>query len=274
MLVNVLIVEDEPEIAESIRVGLEQKDLYAIIAGTLEAAREIIATILPDLILLKWILKGESSAAFARQLRAGVRTGAIPLILLGPTYDEKRRIDEMIRGADGCVEHSAPREEIIGCVGAALRASAASRAGQSPLLAGDPVTTGGLSVDPARRRVFLRRDDTQIELRVGRTERRLLYLLISNPERVFSRTQLLEQLWGDRDVQSVRIVDSYVKRLRASLRSVGCDRMIESVRGFGYRFTLEGTPRTVAGEHARSREKIKKGSEVDCGDRLLCNSPD
>jgi two-component system, OmpR family, phosphate regulon response regulator PhoB len=237
-VINVLIVEDEPAIAESIRARLKQADSHAIIAGTLGTARQLIATMLPDLILLRWILQGESAAAFARQLRVDVRTRAIPIILLGPSEDEKRQIDEMISSADGCVAQSAHHEEIIACMGAVLRTR------QIPRFTGDPVTRGNLDVDPVREKVFLQRDGKKIELRVGRTERRLLYLLIANPDRVFSRTRLLQQLWGDRGGQNERIVDSYVKRLRASLRLVECDHMIESVRGFGYKFALDSVSRT------------------------------
>jgi two-component system phosphate regulon response regulator PhoB len=206
-----------------------------------EAAQQLIATVLPDLILLKWILRGQSATAFSRELREGVRTREIPLVLLGPSEDEMRLIDEMIRRADGCVPKSAQGEEITGRIEAMLRTR------QIPRPASNPATGGNLVVDPAKERVFLRRGDTLIELRIGLAERRLLYLLISNPDRVFSRTRLLQELWGDREVKNERIVDSYVKRLRVSLRAVECGHMIESVRGFGYKFTTEGVPEPARG---------------------------
>jgi two-component system, OmpR family, phosphate regulon response regulator PhoB len=238
MLTNVLVVEDEPIVAESIRARLEEAAMHAVIAGTIDEARQFMSTIQPDLILVKWILHGQSASIFVRQLRLDVRTRTIPLVLLGPSEDEKRRIDEMISVADGCVERSAQREEIVDRIGTVLRAR------RVPCLAGGEVTKGNLCVDLANEKVYLRRYDKLIELRVGRAERCLLYLLISSPGRVFSRARLLQQLWGDREIRNERLVDSYVKRLRSSLRLVGCTHMIESVRGFGYKFVLESSTRT------------------------------
>jgi two-component system phosphate regulon response regulator PhoB len=235
MLTNVLIVEDEPAIAESIRADLELAGIYAIIASTADTARRLISTMLPDLILLKWILRGESATTFAKDLQVDMQTRRIPLILLGPSPDERLRIDEMIRSADGCVEQPFQQDEIVARIRAVLRTR------RFPRLADKTVTVGSLSVDPVKKKVFLHRDGRQIELRVGRTERRLLYLFISNPDRLYSRAQLVQQLWGDREAFNERLVDSYVKRLRASLRSAQCDHIVESIRGMGYKFARDGT---------------------------------
>ena len=230
---NVLIVENAELIAESISAYLTRAGLSVAVADCAESARKMISVVLPDLILLNWMLPGQTGGSFATHLRANVHTQHVPLIMIGDPKEKRRTVVNSRVTADGHIARPWQREELIARVMAVLRRR------QIPRLTDEAVTGGGLYVDPATRKVLFERDGTQLLLRVGPTELRLLYFLMTNPGRVFSRAQLMEHVWGDQDLLDERSVDGYVKRLRNALKPGACDKMIEAVRGFGYRLALD-----------------------------------
>jgi two-component system phosphate regulon response regulator PhoB len=229
---NVLIVENEPAMAESIRSRLMRAGFDTAIAHNAENAWQSVSVVLPDLILLNWRLTAQSGMSLADQLRADARTKYVPLILLGPSKPKGRVLYGSNGSMDGHVARPERDDKLIASISAVLRGQ------QIPRLTDDAVSIGGLSIDPATRRVFADREGNRTELHVGPTELRLLYFFMTHPGPIYSRTELLYQVWGDCEFLSERSVDSYVKRLRDSLRPGACDTMVEVVRGFGYRFEV------------------------------------
>ena len=225
MPVNVLVVEDEPAIQELIAVNLEHAGHHVIRARDAEAALRIVREALPDLLLIDWMLPGMSGVALARQLRADERTRGIPMILLTARSEEQDKIAGLEAGADDYVTKPFSPRELMARIKAVMRRRA-------PQMTDDPVEIGGLRLDPSTRRVF--GDQTALDL--GPTEFRLLHFLMTHAERVHSRTQLLDQVWGDHVFVEERTVDVHIRRLRQSLEPSGHDRLIETVRGSGYRF--------------------------------------
>jgi two-component system, OmpR family, phosphate regulon response regulator PhoB len=193
------------------------------------------SVVLPDLILLNRMLPGTEGGSFARQLRENMHTRNVPFIMLGACKNERRDLHERYSDLDDCVARPSQQEELISRVAAVLRQR------RIPRLSDEAVSINGLSLEPSSRRVLMSVRGAKLVLHVGPTELRLLYFFMTHPDRVYSRTDLLEHVWGGRDFLNERSVDSYVKRLRASLRPGACDHMIESVRGFGYRFALENS---------------------------------
>ena len=228
---NVLIIENAALVAESIRANLTRAGLSAAVADSAERARDMMSVVLPDLILLNWSLPGQPDGRFATQLRANVHTQNVPLIIMGDYEDWRRTADRFRITVDGYVARPWQREELIARVGAVLRLR------QIPRLTDEAVSLGGLTIDPATRKVLVDRDGIEVLLPVGPTELRLLYFFMTNPDRLFSRAQLMEQVWGGYDLRDERSVDGYVRRLREALKPGACNRMIEAVRGFGYRFS-------------------------------------
>jgi two-component system phosphate regulon response regulator PhoB len=230
---NVLIVENAAPVAESIRANLTQAGLSAAVADSAEGAREMISVVLPDLILLNWVLPGEPDGRFATQLRANVHTQNVPLIIMGDCENWRRTADRFRITVDGYVAKPWQRGELIARVGAVLRLR------QIPRLTDEAVSLGGLTIDPATRRVLVERDGTKLVLPVGPTELRLLYFLMTNPNRIIRRAELMEQVWSGQDLRDERSVDGYVRRLRGALQAGASDKMIKAVRGFGYQFSVD-----------------------------------
>ncbi|KKB64031.1 chemotaxis protein CheY [Robbsia andropogonis] len=240
---SILVVEDEPSISELIAVNLEHAGHYAIRAYNAEQAQHLIGDVLPDLILLDWMLPGKSGIAFARELRMDERTRSIPLIMLTARGEEADKVAALETGADDYVTKPFSPKELMARIKAVLRRRA-------PQLTEDVVAINGLRLDPTTHRVSAKRlaiagevaadgvelnEDIRLEL--GPTEFRLLHFLMTHPERVHSRTQLLDRVWGDHVFVEERTVDVHIKRLRAALKPAGCDLMIETVRGSGYRLS-------------------------------------
>lgn len=227
---SILVVEDEPSISELIAVNLEHAGHYAIRAYNAEQAQNLIGDVLPDLILLDWMLPGKSGITFARELRADERTRGIPLIMLTARGEEADKVAALETGADDYVTKPFSPKELMARIKAVLRRRA-------PQLTEDIVTINGLRLDPATHRVGAQsdQDGDEIRLDLGPTEFRLLHFFMTHPERVHSRTQLLDRVWGDHVFVEERTVDVHIKRLRAALKPAGCDLMIETVRGSGYR---------------------------------------
>ena len=225
MAVNILVVEDEPAIQELIAVNLEHAGHHVIRARDAEEALRVVRHALPDLLLIDWMLPGMSGVSLARQLRQSERTRQVPVIMLTARAAELDKIMGLEAGADDYVTKPFSPKELVARIKAVLRRRA-------PQMTDEPVEVGGLRLEPATRRVF--GDRRPLEL--GPTEFRLLHFLMTHPERVHSRAQLLDQVWGDHVFIEERTVDVHIRRLRKTLEPSGHDRLIQTVRGSGYRF--------------------------------------
>ena len=221
---RVLIVEDEPAIAELIAVNLRHNGFKPVWAEDGIAAQRELDAVLPDVILLDWMLPGQSGLALARKWRADGRAKTVPILMLTARGDEPDKIAGLDAGADDYITKPFSTQELLARIRAVLRRRA-------PEQVGDTVAIGGLSLDASTHRVTWQ----DKPLKVGPTEFKLLHYLMKHPERVHSRSQLLDKVWGDHVFIEERTVDVHVKRLRESLGAAGA--MIETVRGAGYRLT-------------------------------------
>jgi two-component system, OmpR family, phosphate regulon response regulator PhoB len=222
----VLIVEDEPAIAELIAVNLRHNGFRPTWAMDSESAQREIDAVLPDLILLDWMLPGESGLTLAKRWRSHPRTRAVPIIMLTARGDEVDRVAGLDAGADDYMAKPFSTKEMLARIRAVLRRRAPEQ-GESTL------TIGGLTLDSGTHRVSFQ----DKLLKLGPTEFKLLQYLMSHAERVHSRGQLLDKVWGDHVFIEERTVDVHVKRLREALAEAGV--MVETVRGAGYRFTAQ-----------------------------------
>jgi two-component system phosphate regulon response regulator PhoB len=222
----VLVVEDEPAIAELIAVNLRHNGYRPTWASDSATAQKEIDAVLPDLILLDWMLPGESGLTLARRWRTDERTKAVPIIMLTARGDEVDRVAGLDAGADDYMAKPFSTKEMLARIRAVLRRRA-------PEQNAGPVTVGELTLDASTHRVSHR---GQL-LRLGPTEFKLLHYLMGHAERVHSRGQLLDRVWGDHVFIEERTVDVHVKRLREALGDAAA--MLETVRGAGYRFTVQ-----------------------------------
>ncbi len=223
---RVLIVEDEPAIAELIAVNLRHNGFDPVWAEDGEGAQRELDAVLPDAILLDWMLPGQSGLALARQWRSHPRTKAIPILMLTARGDEPDKVAGLDAGADDYITKPFSTQEMLARIRAVLRRRVPEQAGES-------VTIGALRLDPATHRVVWEGQP----LKLGPTEFKLLNFLMTHPERVHSRGQLLDKVWGDHVFIEERTVDVHVKRLREALGTAGA--MVETVRGAGYRLTAQ-----------------------------------
>jgi two-component system phosphate regulon response regulator PhoB len=223
---RVLIVEDEPAIAELVAVNLRHNGFQPVWAEDGEAAQREVDAVLPDAILLDWMLPGQSGLALARKWRGDPRTKAIPILMLTARGDEPDKIAGLDAGADDYVTKPFSTQELLARIRAVLRRRA-------PENVNDTVSVAALTLDAAAHRVTWK----DKPLKVGPTEFKLLQFLMKHPERVHSRSQLLDKVWGDHVFIEERTVDVHVKRLRESLGSAGA--LIETVRGAGYRISAQ-----------------------------------
>ena len=223
---RILVVEDEPAIAELISINLRHAGFEVTIAGDAEQAQVAVDGILPSLVVLDWMLPGQSGLALARAWRAQPRTRELPIIMLTARADEGDKVAGLDAGADDYLAKPFSANELLARIRAVLRR-------RSPEALDTAVTVGALTIDPATRRVT----SQGREVKIGATEFRLLHFLMTHTERVHSRAQLLDRVWGDHVFIEERTVDVHVKRLRESLSGVSCQQMIETVRGAGYRMT-------------------------------------
>lgn len=230
MACSVLIVEDEPAIAELIAVNLSHAGFLPVRAYQTEQAAQLMKEVLPDLVILDWMLPGKSGVQFARELRANERTQNIPIILLTAKSEEADKILGLEAGADDYITKPFSTKELVARINAILRRRA-------PQLTDELVQIGPLQLDPVAHRVVASLEGGELELNLGPTEFRLLHFLMTHPERVHSRGQLLDKVWGDHVFVEERTVDVHIKRLRAALAPAECQNLIETVRGSGYRMT-------------------------------------
>lgn len=231
-LPRILIVEDEAPIAELISVNLRHNGFQPVWAMDSESAQRELDEILPDVILLDWMLPGESGVSLARSWRQHERTKAIPILMLTARSDESDKVQGLDAGADDYITKPFSTKELLARIRAVLRRRA-------PEAVDDTVVVGDLTLDTATYRVGFRRQ----ELKVGPTEFKLLHHLMKNAERVHSRGTLLDRVWGDHVFIEERTVDVHIKRLREALGEAGS--MIETVRGAGYRLTALGQKQPV-----------------------------
>lgn len=224
MPAKILVVEDEPAIQELVALNLEQAGHQVLQALDVEQARALVREALPDLILLDWMLPGESGIQFARALRRDERTRQVPIIMLTARGAEQDKIGGLDAGADDYVTKPFSPRELLARINAVLRRRA-------PQHTDEAIEIDGLRLDPATHRVSA--NGKSIDL--GPTEFRLLHFFMTHPERVHTRAQLLDQVWGDHVFVEERTVDVHIRRLRMALEPSSHDRLIETVRGAGYR---------------------------------------
>ena len=230
---SVLVVEDESAIAELIAINLRHAGFEVIVAVDAEAAQRQVDRMLPDLVLVDWMLPGQSGLQLARRWRADARTRELPIIMLTARADESDKIAGLDAGADDYLTKPFSTKELLARIRAVLRRKA-------PEALDTAVEVRGLRLDPATRRVSRNVEGEAREIRLGPTEFRLLHFLMTHTERVHSRAQLLDRVWGDHVFIEERTVDVHVKRLREALSPVQCASLIETVRGAGYRLTQHG----------------------------------
>ncbi len=221
---SILVVEDEPAIAELIALNLRHAGFEVTIAGDGESAQAVVDGALPSLVILDWMLPGQSGHSLARAWRAQPRTRGLPIIMLTARAEEADKVSGLEAGADDYLTKPFSANELLARIRAVLRRRA-------PDALDSAVEVGGLLINPATRRVS--RGGREVKL--GATEFKLLHFLMTHPERVHSRAQLLDRVWGDHVFIEERTVDVHIKRLRESLSPVDCQHLIETVRGAGYR---------------------------------------
>ncbi len=229
---TLLVVEDEAAIADLVAINLRHAGFDVIVASDAEAAQAAVDRELPDLVLLDWMLPGQSGVQLAKRWRADARTRDLPLIMLTARAEEADKITGLDAGADDYLTKPFSTKELMARIRAVLRRKA-------PEALDDAVEVLGLRLDPSTRRVTRHMGELLREVKVGPTEFRLLHFFMTHPERVHSRAQLLDRVWGDHVFIEERTVDVHVKRLRETLAPVDCSALIETVRGAGYRLTQQ-----------------------------------
>ncbi len=223
-LPRILIVEDEPAIAELIAVNLRHGGFDPVVAQDSVTAQRELDAVLPDAILLDWMLPGQSGLSLARHWRKQPRTKGIPILMLTARGDEPDKVSGLDAGADDYIVKPFSTQELLARIRAVLRR-------RSPESVNDSVAVGALVLDAATHRISFQNR----ELKLGPTEFKLLHYLMKHAERVHSRSALLDKVWGDHVFIEERTVDVHVKRLREALGDAG--PMVETVRGAGYRLT-------------------------------------
>jgi two-component system, OmpR family, phosphate regulon response regulator PhoB len=228
MAANILLVEDEPGIQELLKLNLGQAGHQVTATSDAEDALQYLRNTLPDVILLDWMLPGMSGIDLCKRLRADSRYQPVPIIMLTARGEEQDRVAGLDTGADDYITKPFSPRELVSRIRAVLRRRA-------PQMTEEPVEMAGLKLDPLSHRITA--DHTLIEL--GPTEFRLLHFFMTHPERVYSRSQLLDQVWGDDVFVEERTVDVHIRRLRLALEVSGYDTLVQTVRGSGYRFSVQ-----------------------------------
>jgi two-component system phosphate regulon response regulator PhoB len=231
---RILIVEDEPAIRDMVAFALKKAEYEPIHAGNALEAQAAIAERIPDLILLDWMLPGTSGLELARRWRKDSLTREIPIIMLTARGEEDDRVGGLEAGVDDYVVKPFSARELLARIRAVLRRSREDDEDGS-------IRLGGLRIDGAAHRVFAEADGDgtgeEQAIPIGPAEYRLLHFFMTHAERVYSRAQLLDHVWGGSVSVEERTVDVHIRRLRKTLEPSGLDRMIQTVRGTGYRFS-------------------------------------
>ena len=228
MPANILVVEDEPAIQELLALNITQAGHNAIRALSAEIAQDLMRETIPDLILLDWMLPGMNGLEFARKIKSDSQTKNIPIIMLTARGEEYDKVRGLEIGADDYVTKPFSPRELNARIKAVLRRRA-------PQMTDDPIELNGLRLDPTTHRVT----GNQKIIDLGPTEFRLLHFFMSNPERVHTRSQLLDKVWGDRVFVEDRTVDVHIRRLRNALSISGHEDLVQTVRGSGYRLSIQ-----------------------------------
>ena len=227
---RILIVDDEPAIRDMVAYALRKGDFDPVLAGDAREAQAQIAERVPDLILLDWMLPGTSGLELARRWRREALTRDIPIIMLTARGEENDRVGGLEAGVDDYVVKPFSARELLARIRAVLRRSRDDDDDGS-------VQVGALRIDGAAHRVFADLDGTSHPIQMGPTEYRLLHFFMTHAERVYSRTQLLDHVWGGSVYVEERTVDVHIRRLRKTLEPHQLDAMVQTVRGAGYRFS-------------------------------------
>jgi two-component system phosphate regulon response regulator PhoB len=228
MTPRILVVEDEPAILELLRVNLVDAGYEVQSAPDGETAQALLKASLPDLVLLDWMLPGVSGLSLAKQIRGDARTRELPVIMVTARSDEADKVAGLEAWVDDYVTKPFSPRELKARIKSVLRRRA-------PEAAQEALEAGPLKLDPVTHRVSV--DGRPVHL--GPTEFRLLRFFLARPERVHSRTQLLDQVWGDHVYIEERTVDVHIRRLRLALEPFGLSGLIETVRGSGYRLSVQ-----------------------------------
>jgi two-component system phosphate regulon response regulator PhoB len=228
MSASILVVEDEPAIQELVAYTCSSNGYAVRRADSVGAAHDAIGQELPDLVLLDWMLPDKPGIELLKNLRTEERTRELPVIMLTARGSEADRVVGLDTGADDYVVKPFSPRELISRIRAVFRRRA-------PQLSGESLAYGPLEIDPARHEVTAGGK----VIKVGLTEFRLLSFLVGHPERVFSRAQLLDNVWGDHVFIEERTVDVHVLRLRKALAPVNAQNLVQTVRGIGYRLSTQ-----------------------------------
>jgi two-component system phosphate regulon response regulator PhoB len=224
---TILIVDDEPDIREVMRFALEEGGFQTLEAGHADEARMLLAdTPDLDLILLDWMLPGRSGFELAAQLKRSANTRHIPIIMVSARVEEEDRVKSLDTGADDYITKPFSPREMVARIKAVLRRSASERDAAMVMI-------GGITIDHLSHRISA--NGTAID--IAPSEYRLLHFFMTHADRAFSRSQLLEHVWGDQVYVEERTVDVHVRRLRKALAKTGHERLLQTVRGVGYRFS-------------------------------------
>ncbi len=224
-MATILIVDDEPDIREVIRFTLEEGGFRVLEAAHADDARRLIAE-QPDLVLLDWMLPGRSGLELAAQLKQNAKTRTIPIIMISARGEEEDRIKGLNTGADDYISKPFSPREMVARIHAVLRRS-------KPDEVTDEIEIAGLRIDNISHRVSAAGNPID----VAPTEYRLLHFFMTHADRAFSRSQLLDQVWGNHVYVEERTVDVHVRRLRKALEQSGHEHLLQTVRGVGYRFS-------------------------------------
>ena len=239
MSATILVVEDDPQVQALIAINLQHAGYQVQRAGSVPHAEAQIKETLPDLAVLDWMLPETLGMTFARRLRADQRTRDIPIIMLSARAQESDKLAVLEAGVDDYVTKPFSTRELLARIKAVIRRC-------SPQLTSDVVEIAGLNIDPGARRVTCCGRDIEI----GAIEFRMLHFFMTHPERVYSRTQLLDEVWGDQVYVEERTVDVHIRRLRLLLKPTAHEDLLETVRGVGYRFRRalpQASPRVGSG---------------------------
>jgi two-component system phosphate regulon response regulator PhoB len=225
---QILIVDDEPAIRDMVAFALRKAEYEPVHAGDTREAQAAIINRVPDLILLDWMLPGMSGVEFARRLRKEGLTREVPIIMLTARGEENDRVSGLEAGVDDYVVKPFSARELLARIKAVMRRSRGDGEDGS-------VALGGLRIDGAAHRVYA----GETPIHIGPTEYRLLHFFMTHPERVYSRTQLLDHVWGGNVYVEERTVDVHIRRLRRTLEPHALDNLVQTVRGAGYRFSVD-----------------------------------
>lgn len=241
MTITILTVEDEPILRNMVSFNLKRAGLIVLCADNAEQARRIINNVLPDLVIIGGMIPKMEGIEFARELKGEELTQSIPVIMLTAREQEIELITDLGVEVDDYVIKPFSPNELIARIKAALRR-------RLPEMVDEIIQMGGLKLDPATHRAYVYIKDelpelSEITLRL--TEFRLLYFLMANKERVHTRAQLQDLLWGDHVFIDERTIDVYIRRLRSGLKAVGKENLVQTVRGIGYRFSVNSNEKSI-----------------------------